>query len=60
MRSSVSDMSTKTISKLWEMQGKFIAPRLVSELVSEGASGRLFSQTPINKNATRFEPICSG
>ena len=36
-----------------------IAPRLVSELVSEGASGRLFSQTPINKNATRFEPICS-
>ena len=34
-----------------------IAPRLVSELASEGASGRLFSQTQINQNATRFGPI---
>ena len=34
-----------------------IAPRLVSELASEGASGRLFSQTQSNKNATRFGPI---
>ena len=32
-------------------------PRLVSELASEGASGRLFSQTQINKNATRCGPI---
>ena len=41
---------------IWELY-KFIAPRLVSELASEGASGRLFSQTQINKNATRFGPI---
>ena len=34
-----------------------VAPRLVSELASEGASGRLFSQTQNNKNATRFGPI---
>ena len=38
----------------------FFAPRLVSELASEGASGRLFSQTQINQNATRFGPICEG
>ena len=36
---------------------RFIAPRLVSELASEGASGRLFSQSQSNKNATRFGPI---
>ena len=42
---------------MWVYFVSFIAPRLVSELASEGASGRLFSQTQSNKNATRFGPI---
>ena len=44
-------------AKKSRLRRELIAPRLVSELASEGASGRLFSQTQINKNATRFGPI---